>query len=455
MLPLLLLACAEIEPGSPADDPDTHVLVVGAGMAGLTAAKVLHEAGVKVTVLEARDRIGGRTATETIGPATVDLGAAWLHGVRGNPVADFADAHDLAYVPDETRWLTLYDEASGQALGDRGWAVMEDAYDGFTRALGELKERLGPDATTAEARDAYLAEQDLSVQDRRLAAHAIDQWAVELSYAGPVEEVGLAYFWDEPELRGGDQFPKGGYKPIVDSLAEGLTVLLERPVTQITHGDEGVTVLAGGETYEGSHVLVTVPVGVLRAGTIQFDPPLSEAKSDALSRLDVGNLEKVVLVFEERWWQGSLEFVDRDQSGVFPEHYDITDIAGAPTLVCLYGGGFSREVQASWTDEELIAGVLQTLETATGQTPPTPTHTAVTRWTSDPFALGSYVFLPPGASPEDIEAVAAPEGERLLFAGEGTERDYYGNVHAAVMSGLREAHRLGVNKIVVPGWERW
>lgn len=455
MLPLLLMACAEIEPGSPADDPNTHVLVIGAGMAGLTAARSLHEAGVRVTVIEARDRIGGRTATFDVGPAAVDLGAAWLHGVRGNPVADFADAHGLTYVPDETRWSTLYDEASGQALGDGGWEVMDEAYSGFVSALEDLKERLGPEATTADARDAYLNEQDLSERDRRLAQHAVDQWAVELSYAGPVEEVGLAYFWDEPELRGGDQLPTGGYRTIVDALAEGLDIRLERVVTEVQHDADGVTIVAGGETFEGTHALVTVPVGVLRAGSIQFDPPLSEAKTDALSRLDVGNLEKVVLVFEERWWDGSVEFVDRDASGVFPEHYDLSDLTGAPTLVCLYGGGFSREVQGTWTDEELIAGVLETLAAATGKTPPTPSYTAVTRWTSDPFALGSYVFLPPGATPDDIEAVAAPEGDRLLFAGEGTERDYYGNVHAAVMSGLREAHRLGVNKIVVPGWERW
>jgi monoamine oxidase len=86
---------------------------------------------------------------------------------------------------------------------------------------------------------------------------------------------------------------------------------------------------------------------------------------------------------------------------------------------------------------------------------PTPAATAVTRWTTDPYARGSYVYLPPGASPDDIDAVAAPVGERLLFAGEGTNRRYYGNVHAAVLSGLREARRLGIERFEVPGWESW
>jgi monoamine oxidase len=86
---------------------------------------------------------------------------------------------------------------------------------------------------------------------------------------------------------------------------------------------------------------------------------------------------------------------------------------------------------------------------------PLPRSSAVTRWTTDPFALGSYVYLPPGASPEDLSTIAAPEGERLLFAGEGTVPAYYGNVHAAVMSGLREARRLGVNNIQTEGWEDW
>lgn len=448
---LLLVACASIDPDSPAADPDTHVIVVGAGAAGLTTARALHDAGVSVTVLEARDRIGGRIWTEDVGAARLDLGAAWAHGTDGNPMVDFAEAHALEHVADETRWETLYDGVAGRALADRDWATMEDAYDGFEAALPALQDALG-DTSVDVARDTWLADEGLTGADARLAQHAIDQWMVELTYGSPIERTGLQYFWDEPELAGGDRFPVGGYGGWVDALADGLDVRLEHPVSTITHDEEeGVEVEAGGEVFEGSHVVVTVPVGVLRAGTITFDPPLSADRVAALDRLDTGNLEKVALVFDEVWWDGSLEYVDG--TGAFPEFYDLTALAGAPTLVALYGGGFSRDVQADWTDEQIVQGALDVLSEVYGRTVPTPTDTAVTHWTTDPFAEGSYVYLPPGASVDDIDTLAEPEHERLLFAGEGTSSTYYGNVHAAVLTGLREARRLGIERFGVAGWE--
>jgi polyamine oxidase len=453
MLPRLL-ACAPVDPGSPAANPDTRVFVVGAGAAGLTAARVLHDAGVAVTVLEARDRIGGRTWTADVGGARVDVGAAWLHGTRGNPMADFADANGLAWTPDETEWSTLYDAGEGRALGDAGWTALDEAYDGFEGALDDLKESLG-DTTVAAARARWISDERLSGQQARLAAHAIDQWMVELTYAGPVDDVGLAHFWDEEELGGDDQFPVGGYGTYVEALARGLDVQLERPVTAIRYDDDGVELDAGGETFTGTHTIVTVPVGVLRAGSIAFTPPLSGARLAALDRLDTGNLEKVVLRFEEKWWDGSLEYVDANGEGVFPEFYDLTELAGAPVLVALYGGRFARDAQGAWSDEQIVQGALDVLGEAYDRAIPAPSHTQVTRWTSDPFTLGSYVYLPPGATPDDIDALAEPESPRLGFAGEGTVSGYYGNVHAAVMSGLREAERLGVERPATPGFEGW
>jgi monoamine oxidase len=207
--------------------------------------------------------------------------------------------------------------------------------------------------------------------------------------------------------------------------------------------------------FSGSHVLVTVPVGVLKKGSISFDPPLSQAKQKALSRLDMGNLEKVVLVWDQVWWSGSIEYVDGLDQGIFPEFYDLSALTGVPTLVGLYGGRYSRQLQGTASDEEIVASALAVLEKVHGRTLPAPTTSAVTHWTTDPYSLGSYLYLPVGASPDDIETIAEPQGDRLLFAGEGTEPDYYGNVHAAVLSAFRECTRMGVRKFPVEGWEEW
>lgn len=453
---LALGACRPaVERGSPAADPNTHVVVVGAGVSGLTTARVLAEAGVSVTVLEARDRLGGRTWTAPVGDARVDLGASWLHGLVDNPVADFADAHDVRYVRDRTRWPLLYDEGTGSAVPDRGWAVMDDAFGGFVADLPSLRDALGDGASVADGRDRWLADAGLTGQDRRLAQHAIDQWLVELEYAGPVDQSSLAWVWREEELSGGDHFPVGGYLGVVEALAEGVDVRLGHPVTAVTTHADGVTVEASGASFPATHVVVTVPVGVLKAGTIQFEPPLSADRAAALDRLDTGNLEKVVLTWDEAWWSGNLEFVDAQADGTFPEFYDLTELAGAPTMVGLYGGRFAREVQGGWTDEQIVAGAVATLAAAYDRAIPTPRATAVTHWTNDPFARGSYTFLRVGASRADVERLAEPESERLGFAGEGTDWDYYGTVHAAMRSGLREAHRLGVREVAVPGLEGW
>lgn len=454
---MLLFACAEAEDSDKeplGSDLDAEVIVVGAGLAGLSAARVLTDAGREVLVLEARDRVGGRVWTEDVGGAQVDLGAAWLHGVDDNPMADFADAHDLAYVPDQLPWDGVYDEAEG-LLGDGAWDGLDSATSGFLNALRYLQGELG-ETDVATARAEWIEMRGMEGQQARLAAFAVDQWLVELEYAGPVDEMSLTAFWAEDALTGGDHFPVGGYQAWAEALASGVELRLEHPVAAIHHDDDGVEVEAAGERFRATDVLVTVSVGVLRSGSIQFEPPLSDTRLAALDRLDMGRLEKVVLTWDEAWWPGGgFEFVSAAEDGRFPEFYDLSPLTGTATLACLYGGRWSRGVQADWSDEAVLADVLDVLGAIHGAAVPSPAASAVTRWSSDPYALGSYSFLPVGASLDDLALLAEPEGSHLRFAGEATDPDFYGNVHAAVRSGLREAHALGVDRVETPGLEAW
>ena len=123
----------------------------------------------------------------------------------------------------------------------------------------------------------------------------------------------------------------------------------------------------------------------------------------------------------------------------------MTRFAGAPTLLFLYGGRFSRDTQENKTDDDIVASALGVLETIHGNPIPTPTETRVTRWTTDPYSLGSYSFIPAGASPDDMRQLAEPVAGRVLFAGEATYFEYHATVHGAMMSGMREATRLGTD----------
>ena len=291
---------------SPAAAPDGRpIVVVGAGVAGLAAARALHDAGLRVRVLEARDRVGGRICTAGVGDAVVDLGAAWFHGVEGNPVADYARTRGLG--------LTLYEAGVGvfvDAALDRmlAGAAAGAAFTGAREVLGGLATRLGPsgDAAAGPAVEDCVANLNAPAAEARAV-----RFAAELALAvnaAPLDRLSLRGLLSEgpEELAGGDHVVDGGYRTVVDALSRELDIALGTPVTRIAHSSGGVAVEAAGGAVDASHAIVTAPLGVLKAGSIAFDPALPPAKADAIGRLGHGTFEKVMLVFAERFWGDAL-----------------------------------------------------------------------------------------------------------------------------------------------------
>jgi monoamine oxidase len=223
---------------------------------------------------------------------------------------------------------------------------------------------------------------------------------------------------------------------LADHLARNLTIRLGAVVTRITHGGPGVRVETAQQVFDADRVIVTVPLGVLKAGAIVFDPPLPEAKRRAIDRLGFGLLDKVVLTFDEPFWpQG------HDMLGIAGRNPPVSDLVDGsrftdvPLLVGLRGGA-NALVRERDPDDLTVGQVLTALRA------PEPVGVLVTRWAADPFARGSYSFLAVGAGPDDQEALAAPVGDRLAFAGEATHSEFFATVHGAYLSGLREADRI-------------
>jgi len=248
--------------------PVERVLVIGAGIAGLTVANALTHAGVQCVVLEARDRIGGRLHTVDLAGSPVDLGGSWIHMPAGNPMSAFAR---LAGVPrrsaDPEPEMAGFDCAEGRRLLAAETGELLGLYDGvFPEAAGPPADRLGPDASAADGIEAFVAEAGLAPGPARRARQMLYA-VIEADFAGLAERQSLRWMWNGLEY-GGNYFgdaPAGGYRRLVDAMAAGVDLRLGVEVTEVAISAGGVRVRgAGGICEDGSHVVVTVPLGVLK-----------------------------------------------------------------------------------------------------------------------------------------------------------------------------------------------
>ncbi len=461
------------------DEDDDPVIVIGAGIAGLSAAQALRRAGVPVVVLEARDRIGGRVSPW--GENTkIDLGAAWAHGINNNPVAIVADAMGFQWMPLHPQYNAVYDAKSKGFLDSREMEVVKTALSEFPDPV-RLEARRGTvvgEVSVAYEREEYLKlKTNWSDHEKHYARFAIDQGVVELEYVAPAHELSFDGFLSEEDqiISGGDHVIVGGYGAFVDALAEGLEVKLGHIVTTIVtnEDDETVTVhVAGGgqvaqEQFTGSHVIVTVPLGVLKANKIKFDPPLSPEKQGAIDRLGVADLEKVVLQFDERFWTDSFAHGNAllqigDPIGSYASFFDFTVATGVPTLVMLHGGTNATKIHDGTKSDEIIKEEVMTVlrdAMQNAEAPifsvPGPTHWSVTDWGRNEFSLGAYSYIPfgKGASLTDRQILGnANEGDRVLFAGEATSLNFNTLVQGAMITGVAQAQFIAGREADLPGY---
>jgi monoamine oxidase len=186
-----------------------------------------------------------------------------------------------------------------------------------------------------------------------------------------------------------------------------------------------------------------VPLGVLKSGAIEFDPPLPQRKQQAIDQLGMGASNKLVLRYPRAFWPAEPQFLGylpREESR-FRIFMNLTTDSGPPMLAAVSAGDQARRVERL-SDREQIAAAQQTLRGMFGDRIPGPDAHQITRWGSDPFSLGAYSYVPVGRSGDDYEALAEPVAGRLLFAGEATHRRWPTTVQGAWLSGLREADRL-------------
>jgi polyamine oxidase len=430
-------------------EPVGRVVVVGAGIAGLTVANALTHAGVECVVLEARDRIGGRLHTADLAGSPVDLGGSWIHMPAGNPMSLFArQAGVSCRSADPVPEMAGFDCGEGRRLSAaEAEAVLGLYLEAFPESAGRLLAELGPDASAAEGIEAFVAGAGLAPGPARRARQMLYA-AIEAESAGLAERQSLRWMWNELEY-GGNYFgdvPEGGYRRLVDAMATGVDLRLGVEVAEVVISAGGVLVRgADGVSEEGSHVVVTVPLGVLKRGAPRFSPALPPDRRAAIGRLGFGRFEKVALRFDEPFWRAAgfphMMIFPRDPGEWMVWAVGQDAFGAGPVLSFFVFHSAAGRVLGAGADGA-ARWALGMLAEAIGGPCPEPAAVAVTSWATDPYTGGAYTHIPPGASPADADLLGEPVDGRLLFAGEHTQSARLAYADGAMTSGIREAKRL-------------
>lgn len=411
-----------------------RVIVVGAGVSGLAAARGLQQGGHDVVVLEGRGRIGGRTWTVDLAGAPADLGGSWIHGPFGSPLADVVAEAGLTWHNDGI-WggaTRIVVDGEGALDGpDTATAIAAR----FDFDAGEALAALEGDPSYGDGITWFLGDRGFGARQRMLVEYGLRCGDAGLNTAGPADRISLSGNASYVDLPGGNVALRGGYRKLVDFLAAGLDIRVDQVVTEIAHGDDGVVVATADDVHTGDQVVVTLPLGVLQAGSVTFDPPIPNIER-RVGRLAMGNLEKVVLRFSERFWPDNVHRMSLvSEHRRFTDWVDITAHSDLATLVA-----FHNPTIADYADDR-IPQSLDVLRTMFPDAPD-PIAAEVTDWTNDPFARGSYSYVPVGGSSDDMRALGGRQTPRVVLAGEHTVAEYFGTVHGAYLSGRRAADAI-------------
>ncbi|OBK92741.1 monoamine oxidase [Mycobacterium asiaticum] len=406
------------------------VLVIGAGMAGLAAARSLADAGRPVRIIEARNRIGGRIDTNREWGTALEMGASWIHGTTNNPLLELADKVHAQIVP------TDYNHPVKLAIDQPLQPITFDAKAWRDLVSDAREEAVGGSLGAAVA--AQADREELSDRERAELAYYVTT-EIEDEYAADADQLSVSTF-DQGSYTGGPQsVVTSGYDAFPHSLADGLQIIFNAVVNSVAQQGDSITVRAGDRIFHGPAAIITVPLGVLKSGAITFDPPLPEAHAHAVTALGFGVLSKSYFRFRQRNW---------DQENAFYQYLGAADnrwaqwftlpAAAGPIVLAFNPGRTGRYVESA-PPAELLAGAAPIAQQLFGAD---LVDVRSSRWTVDPYALGSYSYHAPGSGPEDRRRLQEPVSDRIYLAGEAVGSDNPATVHGALLSGRHAAAEL-------------
>jgi monoamine oxidase len=433
------------------------ILVLGAGIAGLAAARALADAGQRVALIEARERIGGRIFTDQIArnsgePVSIELGAEFIHGLPPVSWDLIKEAKLNTYELDGASLSFVRGgfQASAEDYGDAGsvidemmaWLARQPR--GTDMTFAQYLDRAGIDEARGRRATAYV--EGFNAADSRIigiAALVQQQRAEDRVDSDRLFHIEAGY--DALPMFLSDRF-----------RAAGGTLLLAHPVRRVRWSQNAVAVSgvdAGGESFElqAERAIVTLPLGVLQAGTVAFEPAPQDIFSNA-AQLAMGAVVRISLLFDAKFWQPDISFLlTRDEVLTawwtpMPKSAPlITGWAGGPKAAALTIRTGARAQRHALLEETLVAlSRLYGIAARDLHARLISWHTH--DWQADPYSRGAYCYAPAGALNASAN-ITLPVADTLYFAGEHTDTTgNWGTVHGALGSGLRAAAQVLVRQ---------
>jgi monoamine oxidase len=437
----------------------TDVVIIGAGAAGLSAARALDANGIDVVVLEARERIGGRVLTlrDAGSPVPIELGAEFIHGAAEETESVLEEAHLASVDISGRRW-----HVAGSQL-----RPLDDFWERLDKVMRRLDGKRRPDRSFAEFLDARPGGRRLAAE-RRLALQFVEGF--HAADPARISEQALA---DGGSPRGDVRERRigrviDGYDRVIDALAAPLGDRIRRSaiVTRVRWAPGNVSVEArhpdgrARPAVAARAAIIAVPLGVLKAapgetGSIEFDPDL-RAKREPLEHMEMGSVVRIVLRLSERFWAAewfakqtgrqdldTLSFLhtNDEQFPIWWTSYPVR----APIVVGWHGGPSATPL-SQLASEEIESAAIESLARQLGLQPRRMRGLVegawMHDWAHDPFARGVYSYQTVGGI-DAPEQLSKPLRGTLFFAGEATDPEgRTGTVHGAIATGRRAAEEV-------------